>query len=1209
MALHLDMLRFTPLLLAATMMACSAKEAPQALDASVPEQSSALGTLRSFDAFREHLGAHGTLAQDDAGYRLVRRAGFRMLDSIDATLPARADQPLHIADGGATGFFVEVRTEGDRAVEGAVEGSAITYAEAAPGVDVVHVVEGDRVEDVRVHKTAAPHLHVRMTLKLGPAVASARVMEGRVELLDVHGNVRLATRPIFAVDARGTRRDAVVLLSGTGPTRSLDLDVDSAGMIAPIALDPEWRLMTATVTSSWSRVELVPLPDGKLITFGSGGGISVSSPKAWIFDPSVMSVSSTNDTAYSRTSYSAITLASGKILLYGNGNQAELYTVGSGGTPTGPTASNRMSPALTRVTTPSERVYAIGGGSGSTYLTANDAYDVSTGAWIPKAPLAATRAQHTQTLVSGNRILLAGGFNGAPLSTAELYDVAADSFSPTANTLGSARYDHTATLLDDGRVLIVGGRKLGTIIEATEIYRPSTNDFVAGPAMGYARADHRAIKLQNGKVLVVGGYGHASGGGGGDTYLASTEIYDPGTNSWVPGPDLNVARRFFGIGPASGDRVVVALGETTGGTTTKTFEQFIPTAVTCTTSGTGCPNCVDGVCCDSPCTGQCQACDVVGFKGICTNVIGEAPHGTRAACSPFLQCGTNGTCATACAGDSACAAGSYCGSTSCYPKKANGVGCGANNECTSGNCATGMCCNTACTGQCDSCNLPGKAGTCSPVTGPPESGKPACGLGFACVSGACGTTCTTDFQCGYTFYCSGGACLAKKGLGATCTTASECATGNCVDGYCCNAPCNGACQACDVAGAEGKCANVPAGSPHGARTCTPSIYCGPAGACSSTCSNNTDCATGLICLGGTCTTKKVNGSSCVDVGECASGNCVNGTCCDKPCFGECESCRETGAVGTCKLKPASATCGINGCSGAFLVTTGTCSGASNTCLPSSITPCPNSLKCADATACKTSCASDVDCTTGVCNTTTGKCGPAAFDAGPGDSGGGDSGLPIADAPAPTIPAKPVLNVDFARCSKDSECSTGHCVEGVCCNTACADKCHSCALLSNPGECVQEPIGVDLKNECGPALSCLGTCGGDGQCIGAGAGTMCARNRCVGSNNGVGPAYCSEPGGKCPASDVVPFDCTPYICEPAFGACRGTCGSSNDCSNGFVCDLPTKTCVAAPTVTAGDGTTEDAGGCGCTIPGRSPGATGLSAALLGLLLLRSGRRRS
>ena len=41
--------------------------------------------------------------------------------------------------------------------------------------------------------------------------------------------------------------------------------------------------------------------------------------------------------------------------------------------------------------------------------------------------------------------------------------------------------------------------------------------------------------------------------------------------------------------------------------------------------------CVDGYCCNSGCTGLCEACDVIGSAGQCSPVVGEV-HGTRAKC-------------------------------------------------------------------------------------------------------------------------------------------------------------------------------------------------------------------------------------------------------------------------------------------------------------------------------------------------------------------------------------------------------------------------------------------------------------------------------------------------------------------------------------------------------------------------------------------------
>jgi hypothetical protein len=175
-----------------------------------------------------------------------------------------------------------------------------------------------------------------------------------------------------------------------------------------------------------------------------------------------------------------------------------------------------------------------------------------------------------------------------------------------------------------------------------------------------------------------------------------------------------------------------------------------------------------------------------------------------------------------------------------------------------------------------------------------------------------------------------------------------------------------------------------------------------------------------------------------------------------------------------------------------------------------------------------------------------------------DTGGSDASAIDASSTAPA----PVEG-SFTRCTKDAECQTGHCVDGVCCDTACLDKCHTCELATSPGKCVPSPRGVDLHDECGTAASCSGTCDGAGSCTTQTEGAQCAPSRCVGPTTGVGAAICETTGKACDRHAVVPFDCSPYICEPAFGACRTSCESSDECENGKVCDTPSKTCVALP----------------------------------------------
>lgn len=144
------------------------------------------------------------------------------------------------------------------------------------------------------------------------------------------------------------------------------------------------------------------------------------------------------------------------------------------------------------------------------------------------------RADHTSTLLPDGRVLIAGGMveNGVFLNSAELFDPMKGTFVATAS-MQSRRVGHSATLLPNGKVLIAGGLA-GRIFEGgpgivatTEIYDPATGRFTPGPSMSTPRSGHAAVLLQNGKVLVAGGEESDN------QNLASAEIYDPVANKWT----------------------------------------------------------------------------------------------------------------------------------------------------------------------------------------------------------------------------------------------------------------------------------------------------------------------------------------------------------------------------------------------------------------------------------------------------------------------------------------------------------------------------------------------------------------------------------------------------------------------------------------------------------------------------------------------------
>jgi hypothetical protein len=148
-------------------------------------------------------------------------------------------------------------------------------------------------------------------------------------------------------------------------------------------------------------------------------------------------------------------------------------------------------------------------------------------------------------------------------------------------------------------------------------------------------------------------------------------------------------------------------------------------------------NCVDGVCCESAsCTGPCKSCNVAGSEGTC--VLASAGTEVAGSCSNGQACDGNGNC-----------------------KSGNGQACSSEAGCASGYCVDGVCCDGACLGPCQSCNLSGQAGKCSPY---PAGTDPAneCGKG----TGVCKSTCDGVGACTFPAYgVSCGECLTCDGAG------------------------------------------------------------------------------------------------------------------------------------------------------------------------------------------------------------------------------------------------------------------------------------------------------------------------------------------------------------------------------------------------------------------------------------------------------------
>ena len=116
-----------------------------------------------------------------------------------------------------------------------------------------------------------------------------------------------------------------------------------------------------------------------------------------------------------------------------------------------------------------------------------------------------------------------------------------------------------------------------------------------------------------------------------------------------------------------------------------------------------------------------------------------------------------------------------------------GTSCSVEAQCTSGFCVDGVCCASACTGPCRSCNQPNMDGMCLAYQQGTDPNR-ECTTGLTCNGvGSCGPPPT-----------------GSKAQGELCGAASECQSGFCVDGVCCGSACTDACRTC----ATGTCIDV-----------------------------------------------------------------------------------------------------------------------------------------------------------------------------------------------------------------------------------------------------------------------------------------------------------------------------------------------------------------------------------------------------------------
>lgn len=371
------------------------------------------------------------------------------------------------------------------------------------------------------------------------------------------------------------------------------------GWISPPSTSAQqiWSL-TPPMPSAHRFAGAALLRSGQVLVAGGGSATDTHTTDAAIFDPATGLWQPTAPLPRAHRYHEQMrAVMTGEVLFVGDDSYgtddalAHLYDAQTGAwtTTANQPLERRFQATLTAMRAGRELLYVGGYGGGAsspTFFTA-EIYHVASRTWRPTDDLNTPRLGHTATLLSREpeaMVMVTGGMrrdDGTVHRSAERYDPRTGQWQPAASMF-EPRVFHTATPLLSGEVLVTGGEHDGVNSATAEIYDPALNRWRAARPMHTPRSRHSATLLESGQVLVVGG----SAVRGFDNPSASTEIYDPATDTWSDAGQLNNARTTHTATLLATGKVLVAGGVGAGGEVLNTAELFEPTAPTATPPST-----------------------------------------------------------------------------------------------------------------------------------------------------------------------------------------------------------------------------------------------------------------------------------------------------------------------------------------------------------------------------------------------------------------------------------------------------------------------------------------------------------------------------------------------------------------------------------------------------------------------------------------------
>ncbi len=228
------------------------------------------------------------------------------------------------------------------------------------------------------------------------------------------------------------------------------------------------------------------------------------------------------------------------------------------------------------VCTQGGKLYVFGGSEMpfSDAVTNAAVFNPGTGLWTPLAPMGSARGGATARAM-GDKIYVTGGMDAAGNSqaTAEVYDTLTDSWTPISSMI--TRRDNAGSAVFDGKFYVFGGRTRNadnTTIDGTlasaEMYDPVSDTWVPRAPMPTGRRTF-VVGLLDGKAQIMGGEATELGGA-----FAENEEYDAATDTWRVLQKMDTPRHGAAGGTVGSTVYVAGGGLVAGSSFTDVTEAF-----------------------------------------------------------------------------------------------------------------------------------------------------------------------------------------------------------------------------------------------------------------------------------------------------------------------------------------------------------------------------------------------------------------------------------------------------------------------------------------------------------------------------------------------------------------------------------------------------------------------------------------------------------